>query len=152
MICPKCSAETQVIDSRDSSDGVRRRRTCVGCKYRFTTYERVELPQITVVKRGGDVERFDDEKIRKGISISCKNRPISSATIDQLTDQVVGNVYDLGKDQVQTSQIGEFVQAVLRATDEVAYLRFTSVWQSFANISQFEQTITNLHSTEGTHE
>jgi transcriptional repressor NrdR len=144
MHCPRCGSETQVSDSRDGESSIRRRRSCVSCKYRFTTFERIEPPAITVEKRGGDVQRFDPDKIRRGIATSCKNRPVTTAQIDELVEQVCTKVYDLGVDKLPSSQIGTFVQAALQEADQVAYLRFTSVCQAFNDVAQFEQTITKL--------
>lgn len=145
MLCPKCkSCETQVIDSRDSSEGIRRRRACQSCKYRFTTYERVEIVNITVVKKDGNRERFSPEKIRQGVVIACKNRPVSSVQIDTLVSDVEQQVYLSGKEEVRSQEIGDLVRAKLKELDEVAYVRFVSVYQAFSDLKQFTNTINTI--------
>jgi len=144
MICPKChDRETQVIDSRDGPDSVRRRRECLSCKYRFTTYERTETPQVTVIKKGGDRQRFDPEKVRAGVRTSCKNRPVTSSQIDTLVDEVSERA--CCKEEITSQEIGQLVQERLQELDPVAYLRFTSVYQEFANMSQFEAEIQSIN-------
>ena len=146
MVCPYCKhSDTQVLDSRDGPDGVRRRRECLKCKNRFTTYERTEVPQVIVIKKNGDKERFDQEKVRKGVKISCKNRPVTSAQIDNLVNEVTQRVIFSGKEEIDSKDIGTFVQTSLQELDPIAYLRFTSVYQAFANLNQFEQEINNIH-------
>jgi transcriptional repressor NrdR len=145
MLCPKCKhAETQVVDTRDSSDGIRRRRECLTCKHRFTTYERGEPVNIVVVKKDGNRERFNAEKIRKGVSIACKNRPVSPEDIDQLVEHIEHLVSFRGQDTVTSQEIGRFVEEKLRELDEVAYVRFVSVYQSFTDIEQFSDAIKSL--------
>lgn len=142
MLCPKCKhRETQVVDSRDTHEGVRRRRECLACKYRFTTYERTEAPHVVVIKKNGEQERFNPEKIRRGVSISCKNRPISALQIDSLVAAVEQRVYQTGKDEINSSTIGDFVRDVLKEIDEIAYIRFASVYEAFSQIEQFNQVI-----------
>lgn len=145
MLCPKCKhRETQVVDSREVHDGVRRRRECLNCKYRFTTYERVEAPQVVVVKKNGSRERFNPEKIRSGVQIACKNRPVTPLQIDQIVSEVSERVYQTGKDELASQEIGDFVRNLLRQTDEIAYIRFVSVYQAFNSVEQFSQTIDKL--------
>ena len=145
MFCPKCkSADTQVVDSRDAHEGVRRRRLCATCKFRFTTYERVELPIIAVIKKDGNKERFNPEKIRRGVSISCKNRPVSSLQIDEIVSEVAQQVYFSGKEEIYSKEVGDYVREQLQKVDEVAYIRFVSVYQAFTNIDQFTSTIKTL--------
>src|ERR1044072_6647263 len=104
MICPKCKhTETQVIDSRDTVEGCRRRRTCLKCKYRFTTYERVETSNVAIVKKDGNQEKFNPEKVRLGVMIACKNRPVSSLEVDELVNEVEQRVHLSGKEEI-TSQ------------------------------------------------
>ena len=145
MICRMCKqGETQVIDSRDCPDGVRRRRECLGCKHRFTTYERSEQPQLIVIKKGGDRQRFDPEKVRRGIALACKNRPVSSAQIASLTEEVEQRVYLLGKEELTSHEVGEIVQHMLHELDEVAYVRFSSVYQAFASLQEFAEAANPL--------
>jgi transcriptional repressor NrdR len=145
MICPKCKhSESQVVDSRDATEGVRRRRECLKCKHRFTTYERAEVPSIVVIKKSGNRERFNPEKIRRGLTISCKNRPVSSLQIDEMVEEVEHRLYFLGKDEVTSQEIGDIVRELLQKTDEIAYIRFVSVYQAFTKIEQFTKTIDTL--------
>lgn len=146
MNCPKCHEHsTQVLDSRDCSDGIRRRRRCQQCNFRFTTYERVEAPLILVIKKNGDKERFDPEKIKRGVAIACKNRPVTTAQIESLVIEVEQKVYLSSKEEVSSQEIGMYVQEILQAIDQISYLRFTSVYQSFADLQQFEQEIHNIN-------
>jgi transcriptional repressor NrdR len=145
MLCPKClGRETQVVDSREVPDGVRRRRECLACKYRFTTYERVEPPHVVIVKKNGNREKFNPEKIRRGVVTACKNRPVTALQIDQIVNDVEQRVYQTGKDELPSSLVGDFVRDALRQTDEIAYVRFVSVYQAFNTIEQFSQTIDKL--------
>ena len=146
MTCPQCKhTETQVIDSRDCPDGVRRRRACLECHCRFTTYERMEIPLVVVIKKNNDRERFDPDKIKKGVRLSCKNRPITTAHIERLVEEVTQRVYLLGKDEITSKEVGGIVQEFLQKLDEVAYMRFTSVHQAFASVGEFEREIHNIH-------
>lgn len=146
MVCPKCGhRETQVTDSRDGPGSIRRRRECLNCRYRFTTHEKVETPVVLVLKKNGDQERFDPEKIRRGVQISCKNRPVTSAQIDSLVEEVVSRIYFIGKEEISSKEIGGQVQELLYELDQVAYLRFISVYRAFTNLKQFEQEIHNIH-------
>lgn len=146
MVCPKCkTGESQVLDSRDGPDSVRRRRECLSCKYRFTTHERVEIPVVIVKKKNGDKEKFEPEKIRRGIRTSCKNRPVTTAQIDDLVSQASEQIYHSGKEEVSSAEIGHIVQELLKNTDQVAYLRFTSVYQSFPDLKAFEKAIHSIH-------
>lgn len=146
MVCPKCGhRETQVTDSRDGPESIRRRRECLNCRYRFTTHEKVETPVVLVLKKNGDQERFDPEKIRRGVHISCKNRPVTSAQVDSLVEEVASRIYFTGKEEISSKEIGGQVQELLYELDQVAYLRFISVYRAFTNLKQFEQEIHNIH-------
>lgn len=146
MICPKCqTTESQVLDSRDGPDSIRRRRECLECKHRFTTHERIEIPSVLVIKKSGDKERFEPEKIRRGVRTSCKNRPVTSAQIDTLVSEVARTIYLTGKEEIDSKEIGAIVQELLQELDPVAYLRFISVYQSFTDVCEFEQAIHNIH-------
>ena len=145
MICPKCKhTETQVIDSRDTVEGVRRRRTCLKCKYRFTTYERVETSNVAIVKKDGNREKFNPEKVRLGVMIACKNRPVSSLEVDELVNEVEQRVHLSGKEEITSQEVGDHVRELLKKLDEVAYVRFVSVYQAFSDIKQFTKTIDTL--------
>lgn len=145
MICPKCKhSESQVVDSRDCPEGVRRRRECLQCKHRFTTYERTENPHVTVLKKNGNQERFQPEKIRRSIVIACKNRPVSTVQIDGIVEEVEQRIYFSGDERVSSATIGEYVRELLQKTDQIAYIRFVSVYQSFSNVDQFSEAIDPL--------
>ena len=145
MLCPKCKhTETQVIDTRDSSEGIRRRRECLACKQRFTTYERGEPITVSVLKKDGNRERFHADKIRKGVSIACKNRPVCPEDIDQLVEEVEQAVSFSGQESITSQEIGKLVEEKLRQLDEVSFVRFVSVYQSFTDIEQFSDAIKSL--------
>ncbi len=140
MKCPFCGAdEDRVIDSRVSKDGyeVRRRRVCIKCRRRFTTYERVaeELP--FVIKRDGRREPFSREKILNGVRKACEKRPISTDALEKLVDRVESWVLEQGKKEISSLEIGERVMEELRKLDEVAYVRFASVYRQFKDVNQF---------------
>jgi transcriptional repressor NrdR len=146
MLCPHCKhADSQVLESRDAGNDIRRRRECLRCKSRFTTYERIEKPAITVVKKNGDAQRFDPEKIRRGVLISCKNRPVTSLQVDELVQRVEDQVYRQEEEQISSRDIGNLVCQELEKLDKIAYLRFSSVCRAFDNIDQFQQEIRHLH-------
>lgn len=145
MQCPKCRySNTQVLDTRDSVDGVRRRRECPECKHRFTTYERGEPLVVTVCKKDGRKEKFSADKIRKGVQVSCKNRPITEEQIDQLVEHIERTVSLSQEDIISSRDIGKLVEQQLRSIDHVAYLRFTSVCEEFASPSDFTQAVKSL--------
>jgi transcriptional repressor NrdR len=138
--CPYCSRiNNKVIDSRLSKDGrmIRRRRECVECDRRFTTYERLEDSLPMVVKKDGRREPFDREKIISGIRKSCQKRPISMTQIEEFADALELHFQELGKKEIESSEIGESVINRLREWDEVAYVRFASVYRQFRDINEF---------------
>jgi transcriptional repressor NrdR len=138
--CPYCSRiNNKVIDSRLSKVGrmIRRRRECVECERRFTTYERLEDSLPMVVKKDGRREPFDREKIISGIRKSCQKRPISMTQIEEFADALEGHFQELGKKEIESSEIGEKVMNRLREWDEVAYVRFASVYRQFRDINEF---------------
>ncbi len=144
--CPYCDCQdTRVIDSRDAADAaVRRRRQCVACGKRFTTYERWERPDLRVVKRDGRFEDFDRDKLEVGIIKACEKRPIARATISQIIDDIEEEMRAAEATEISTSQIGDMVLARLRDLDQVAYLRFASVYRAFYDVSHFENELRNL--------
>jgi transcriptional repressor NrdR len=138
--CPYCSRiNNKVIDSRLSKDGrmIRRRRECVECNRRFTTYERLEDSLPMVVKKDGRREPFDREKIISGIRKSCQKRPVSMTKIEEFADALELHFQELGKKEIESSEIGESVINRLREWDEVAYVRFASVYRQFRDINEF---------------
>jgi transcriptional repressor NrdR len=147
MRCPYCGhLEDRVVDSREAQDGqaTRRRRECLGCNRRFTTYERIEevLPQ--VVKKDGRREPFDRAKIVEGVAIACQKRPVSAEQIQALVTSVERSLQELGEKEIRTSAIGEAVMARLRELDEVAYVRFASVYRAFRDVGEFMTELAGL--------
>ena len=146
MICYFCKkGETSVVDSRPTEDGtaIRRRRLCV-CGQRFTTFERVQFRELTVVKNNGRKEPFDRDKITKSINISLRKRPIDSESIEKFISKIVRNLEGLGENEIPTSTIGKFIMDGLANLDQVAYVRFASVYKNFKEAKDFEQFIGNL--------
>jgi len=149
MLCPFCrEKDTSVVDSRPTEDGtaIRRRRVC-GCerKERFTTFERVQFRELTVVKNNGRKVPFDRDKIAKSINISLRKRPIDSESIEKFISKIVRNLEGLGENEIPTSTIGKFIMDGLANLDQVAYVRFASVYKNFKEAKDFEQFIGNLN-------
>ncbi|WP_435103806.1 transcriptional regulator NrdR [Arhodomonas sp. AD133] len=149
MRCPFCQAqETRVIDSRLASDGdqVRRRRECSACAERFTTYESAELLMPRVVKRDGSRVPFSDDKLRTGLSRALEKRPVATEAIEAAISRIRKRIQSSGEREVPASQIGEWVMEELRELDQVAYVRFASVYRSFQDVSAFREVIEGLES------
>ena len=149
MLCPFCrEKDTSVVDSRPTEDGtaIRRRRVC-GCdrKERFTTFERVQFRELTVVKNNGRKEPFDRDKIAKSINIALRKRPIDTESIEKFISRIVRNLEGLGENEIPTSTIGKFIMKDLANLDQVAYVRFASVYKNFKEAKDFEQFIGNLN-------
>ena len=152
MRCPFCQArDSRVLESRASEDQstVRRRRECVACQRRFTTYERVELSPLMVIKKDGVREEFSRDKLRRGIVKACEKRPIASDQVEALVDEVERRVRLEFEREAPSAQIGERVMDVLRAVDGVAYVRFASVYREFRDVQTFAQEIMRLLGTQG---
>jgi len=147
MRCPFCSyEEDKVIDSRTSRDGqvIRRRRECLKCESRFTTYERIEEALPLVVKKDGRREPFNRMNILQGLSRACEKRPISADTLDGVVDELERRFQETGRKEIPSSMIGEAVMDRLKSLDEVAYVRFASVYRSFRDISEFMDELKHL--------
>ncbi|MEY2909029.1 MAG: transcriptional regulator NrdR [Pseudomonadota bacterium] len=147
MHCPFCSAdETKVIDSRLVADGgqVRRRRECLSCSERFTTYELAELVMPRVIKQNGSREPFDEEKLRGGFLRALEKRPVSVEDIEKQITQIKHQLRATGEREVRSMQVGEMVMEALKAVDQVAYVRFASVYRSFQDLSEFRDAIERL--------
>ncbi|MBL7068906.1 MAG: transcriptional repressor NrdR [Candidatus Omnitrophica bacterium] len=147
MICPYCgSRDHKVIDSRSSEEGkaVRRRRECVKCERRFTTYEYVEESRLMVIKKDGRRENFDRKKLLGGIITACEKRPISTERIEKLVDDIERTIQRKYDKEVQAKEIGEVVMSKLHRLDEVAYVRFASVYRQFKDITQFMKEVKHL--------
>ncbi|HYU16792.1 MAG TPA: transcriptional regulator NrdR [Candidatus Acidoferrum sp.] len=144
MRCPFCATdEDKVIDSRQSRDGreIRRRRECIACARRFTTYERVEEALPMVIKADGRREPFDRNKIVTGLKRAVAKRPVSTAALEELAEEVEREIADLGQAEVQAQQIGERVLPRLRQLDEVSYVRFASIYRDFRDIEEFAREL-----------
>ncbi len=144
MLCPKCaSLNDQVIDSRMTQEGgvIRRRRECLKCKYRFTTYEEVLKEDLHVIKKDGRHEKFSRQKIRNGLEKACEKRPVSMEQIDRLVDELVGELQSEYEREIPSRVIGEKVMRKLRDEDEVAYVRYASVYRQFRDIGEFVKEI-----------
>jgi transcriptional repressor NrdR len=147
MRCPKCGKQDdKVIDSRGSREGstIRRRRECLGCTHRFTTYEEIEHEGLMVVKRDGRREVFSKEKLHSGLKKACQKRPISPKIIDEVVERIVDEVTDKYDSEVPGMAIGERVMEALRGIDSVAYVRFASVYRRFEEATEFVQEVKNL--------
>ena len=147
MRCPFCQSEnTRVIDSRESDEGetVRRRRECQACDERYTTYERVELHLPQVVKSDGSRERFNEEKLRVGFSIALQKRPINTEQVENSLQRLLRRFSFSGHDEINSVDIGEAVMAELRDLDEVAYVRFASVYRKFQDLDEFNDLVQRL--------
>jgi transcriptional repressor NrdR len=145
--CPFCDEiEDKVVDSRMAKEGevIRRRRECLACKRRYTTYERIEESLPMVVKKDGRREPFDRNKILSGIKKACEKRPISIATVEAVTDKIEKAIQEMGETEVQSRSIGEEVMKALHELDQVAYVRFASVYREFKDIDQFMDELKSL--------
>lgn len=147
MKCPYCGyEETQVIDTRETEnlETTRRRRECLKCNKRFTTYERVEEADIIVVKKGGRRERFERQKLLTGILKACEKRPIPLEKIEKLVDEVESDLRKRDSVEVESKVIGEITMKKLKSLDKVAYIRFASVYREFEDIESFEEELEKL--------
>jgi transcriptional repressor NrdR len=147
MRCPKCGCQDdKVIDSRASREGatIRRRRECIKCGFRFTTYEEIERGGLFVVKRDGRREEFSKEKLFSGVKKACQKRPVSPKAIEDLVENVVNEVTDKYEREVPAEFIGRLVMDALRQMDEVAYVRFASVYRRFQEATDFVQEVKKL--------
>lgn len=141
MRCPFCSHEdSQVKDSRPTDDGaaIRRRRQCEGCGARFTTFERIQLREMTVVKSDGRREPFDRSKLERSISVACRKRPVDPARIERLATAIQRQIETTGDSEIAANAVGEMVMDGLKALDSVAYIRFASVYKDFTEAKDFE--------------
>jgi transcriptional repressor NrdR len=152
MHCPFCKAEdTQVIDSRvsDAGDSIRRRRRCPACNKRFTTYETVELRLPQVVKQDGSRTEFDREKLRTGFMRALHKRPVPTPLVDDAVNAVVQQTLALGEREIRSRRIGELVMKELYKLDDVAYIRFASVYKSFQDVDDFQDAIKEVRKPPG---
>jgi transcriptional repressor NrdR len=153
MRCGQCSSDdTKVIESRDvdASQAVRRRRACVGCGYRFTTYERIERPQLVVVKKDGTRQLFNRSKLLAGLYRACEKTPVTSLQLEGLVNSVEQQLYNCADTEVPSGKIGEFVMERLPELNEVAYVRFASVYRRFKDIASFERELSQIRERKTT--
>jgi transcriptional repressor NrdR len=139
--CPFCGHDdSQVKDSRPTEDNsaIRRRRQCEGCGGRFTTFERIQLRELLVIKAEGKREPFDREKLERSLSVACRKRPVDNTQIEKLASAIQRQLETLGESEIESKQIGEFVMDGLKALDSVAYIRFASVYKDFSEAKDFE--------------
>ena len=154
MKCSQCNTDdTKVIESRDVADGesVRRRRACVDCGYRFTTYERIERPQLIVVKNDGTRQLFNRQKLLAGLYRACEKTSVTSMQLERLVQSIENELYACAESEVRSGRIGEMVMDRLSALDEVAYVRFASVYRRFTDIASFEKELSHIRERK-THE
>ncbi|MCM1437903.1 MAG: transcriptional regulator NrdR [Roseburia sp.] len=147
MKCMYCGCEdSKVIDSRSADEGrtIRRRRECVQCGKRFTTYETIEDTPVLVVKSGGTRQSYDPQKVKSGIIKSCEKRPVSVEKIDRLVDDITKRIYNSMEQEISSKEIGEMVMEGLKNLDEVAYVRYASVYRSFTDIDSFMQELQKM--------
>ncbi len=147
MRCNQCQAtDTKVIESREVSDGesIRRRRECISCQARFTTYERIEKPQLIVVKNDGTRQMFNRDKLLSGLYRACEKTAVTSVQIDTLVNDVEKSLYACGESEIPSQRIGEEVIERLVGIDEVAYVRFASVYRRFKDLASFEEELSKM--------
>ena len=147
MKCPFCNhIEDKVVDSRESREGdaIRRRRQCLGCERRFTTYERIDEVPYMVIKKDGRREKFDRQKVLAGLLKACEKRPVGMGRLAELVDQVEGKVTDSADREISTIEIGEMLMDALRDLDKIAYVRFASVYRDFQDEETFFNELKNL--------
>ena len=147
MKCPFCAfSETKVVDKRDSTDQevTRRRRECLKCHERFTTYEKPDISQIIVIKKGGERQPFDRTKVLKGIVRACEKRPIAVSLMEKMTDDIEAELRRETSREVSSKLVGRLVMKKLKKLDKVAYLRFASVYREFEDVDDFEKEVTKL--------
>lgn len=147
MRCSQCSKDdTKVIESRDVAEGkaIRRRRECTGCQHRFTTYERLERPQLIVIKNNGAQELFNRDKLLAGLYRACEKTAVSSAEVERIVARIEDKLYECGETEVASSKIGQLVMDELALVNEVAYVRFASVYRRFKDIAGFEKELSQI--------
>tara|TARA_Y100000817_G_scaffold224605_1_gene177571 strand:- start:496 stop:975 length:480 start_codon:yes stop_codon:yes gene_type:complete len=149
MICLYCdSTQSKVVDSRDISKGIRRRRECLECNKRFTTYETIQTKSVIVTKTDGRIEQFDEEKIWNSLNKACAKRPISNRSLNKILLDIESEIEISGKNEISTKKIGQKIMAGLESLDRVAYIRYASVYREFESIESFRKEIDSLLSNK----
>ncbi len=145
MKCPRCGFhDSKVIDSRDVDDGIRRRRMCLNCNGRFTTYEHIQKSGLFVIKKDKRREPFDKSKLLNGIHKAFEKRPVAAPVVDKVADDIEAELYKQGKKEVPSTVIGDMVMTRLKNIDQIAYIRFASVYRDFADITRLKQEVDSL--------
>ncbi len=144
MKCPYCSSKTKVTNKRESPQGIRRRRECLKCKKRFTTYEKIENSDFYVIKKDGRREKFSREKLEKGIEKAFEKRPVQKEKITNVVDEIEEEIKKKGKKEIKTSIIGEIAMKKIKKLDNVAYIRFASVYRNFQDVNDFQKEMSEL--------
>ena len=145
MECPYCAhTKSSVTNKRDSPDGIRRRRECLKCRKRFTTYEKIEKSDLYVIKKDGRREKFDIKKLEGGVEKALEKRPVSQEQVKKIINEIEETIRKAGKKEIKTSIIGELVMKKLKKTDDIAYVRFASVYRQFKDIKEFKQELREL--------
>ena len=145
MQCPHCGYEdSKVTDSRNAERGIRRRRQCLDCGFRFTTYERVQNASLVIIKKDRRREEFDRDKLLAGVRKACEKRPLPTGTVEKLVDDIEAELAQQGKAEVPSSAVGEMVMERLMGLDHIAYIRFASVYRSFADIDSLKKEVDSL--------
>ena len=149
MNCPFCGfSDSKVIDSRDVDQGIRRRRQCLSCNSRFTTYERLQPASLFIMKKDQRREEYSREKLLNGIRKACEKRPLPTGTVEKMVDEIETELYHLGRAEVPSSLIGDLVMEKLKGLDNIAYIRFASVYREFADIRALKEAVDNLVVTQ----
>ena len=149
MNCPYCGhSEDKVIDSREVNEGIRRRRQCLGCGERFTTYERLQPASLFVIKKDERREEFNREKLLSGIRKACEKRPMPTGSVEKLVDDIEAELYQLGKAEIPGTVVGDIVMEKLKNLDHIAYIRFASVYREFADITTLKEEVDTLLDAE----
>lgn len=152
MNCPYCNfSDSKVIDSRDVNEGIRRRRECLGCTKRFTTYERLQPASLFIVKKDQRREEFNREKLLSGVRRACEKRPLPTGTVEKVVDEIEAELYRLGNAEIPSTLIGDLVMDKLKALDHIAYIRFASVYREFQDITALKEAVDNLVINEKDH-
>ena len=145
MICLYCdSTQSKVVDSRDISKGIRRRRECLECNKRFTTYETIQTKSVIVTKTDGRIEQFDEEKIWNSLNKACAKRPVSNRSLNRIILDIESEIDKMGKSEISSKKIGQIIMSGLEQLDRVSYIRFASVYREFENIETFRKEIDTL--------
>lgn len=147
MRCPYCGNEdTQVKDSRptDDNSAIRRRRACPACGARFTTFERIQLRELIIVKKNGQRTPFDREKLRRSITVACRKRPVDEDRIERVVNSIQRRLESMGEAEIPSTVLGEMVMEALQGLDKVAYVRFASVYKNFREVKDFENFVENI--------